>query len=79
MIMTKKQLKIAVIYNQSMQTKAEIRSEIADVLAQFLARGGRIEVVKAKKVPKQKMRVSNSRGFQSGTSGFAVGYPSKSM
>jgi hypothetical protein len=49
---------------------------------QFLARGGQIEVVKAKKSRRrttQKMSSKASRSFQIGTSGFAVGYPSRSL
>ena len=61
------------------KSKSQVRTETADALAQFLARGGTIEVVKAKKAPKQKMTCKNSRGFNGGTSGFATGFPKSSL
>lgn len=61
------------------KSKSQVRTETADALAEFLARGGSIEVVKARKAPKQKMSAKSSRGFATGTSGFAIGYPSKSL
>lgn len=61
------------------KSKSQVRTETADALAEFLARGGSIEVVKARKAPKQKMRATNSRGFTQGTSGFATGYPKSSL
>lgn len=45
----------------------------------FLARGGQVQLVKARKAPVQKMLGKNSRGFRTGTSGLATGYPSKSL
>lgn len=61
------------------KSKSQVREETSDALQQFLARGGQIEVVKARKAPKQKMSGKTSRGFATGTSGFAMGYPNKSM
>ena len=46
-------------------------------IAGELGTGGVVELVKARKAPKQKMVCRNSRGFTSGTSGFATGYPTK--
>lgn len=65
--------------NQVYKSKSQVRTETADALAEFLARGGTIEVVKARKAPKAKMKTKNSRGFNGGTSGFARGYPSRSI
>lgn len=65
--------------NTIYKSKSQVRTETADALAEFLARGGQIEVVKAKKAPKQKMRATNSRGFNGGSSGFAIGFPKTSL
>ena len=62
--------------------KSEIRVETSEAIQQFLARGGQIQVIPAKKQrgrTKQKMAAKTSRGFQSGTSGFATGYPRKAL
>lgn len=62
--------------------KAVVRQETNDAVAAFLKAGGSIEIVPAKKQrgrTKQKMSSKSSRGFQSGTSGFATGYPRKSL
>ena len=62
--------------------KAVVRQETNDAVAQFLRNGGSIEIVPPKKTrgrTKQKMSSKSSRGFQSGTSGFATGYPRKSL
>ena len=62
--------------------KSEIRVETSEAIQQFLARGGQIQVIPAKKQrgrTKQKMAGKTSRGFQSGTSGFATGYPRKAL
>jgi len=61
------------------KSKSQIRKETETALKKFLKTGGSIEVVKARKAPKSKMRVKNSRGFVSGTSGFAAGYPKQSL
>ena len=60
------------------KTKAELRAETEKQIKAFLRKGGTIEIVKARKVPKQKMTTKNSRGFCTGTSGFANGMPRKS-
>lgn len=61
------------------KSKSQVRTETADAIEQFLARGGQIEVVKARKAPKPKMSGKTSRGFQTGTSGFATGFPKRSI
>ena len=61
------------------KSKAELRAETEKALKKFLKRGGDIEIVKAKKAPTMKMRTKNSRGYVSGTSGFANGFPRKSL
>jgi hypothetical protein len=60
------------------KTKTELRAETEKQIKAFLRKGGSIEIVKARKAPKQKMTVKNSRGFCTGTSGFANGMPRKS-
>lgn len=66
---------IATIY----KSKSQLRQETADSIQQFLARGGQIEVVKSRKAPKPKMSGKTTRSGSTGTSGFATGYPSKSL
>ena len=56
------------------KTKAQMRAETADSVSLFLKTGGSIEVIKAKKAPKQKMSGKTSRSVSGSTSGFAVGY-----
>jgi hypothetical protein len=65
--------------NTVFKSKSQLREEGADALQEFLARGGKIEVVKARKAPKQKMRAKASRGGSASTSGFAVGYVSSKI
>lgn len=65
--------------NTIYKSKSQVRTETKDALEQFLRAGGSIEVVKARKSPKQKMTCKNSSGFHVGTSGFANGYPTKSL
>ena len=65
--------------NTLYKSKSQIRAEGEDALAKFLKAGGTIEVVKAKKAPKSKMTCKSSRGFQGGTSGFATGFPRRSV
>lgn len=53
------------------KSKSVVRAETADAVAEFLARGGVIEVVKSKKTPKQKMRAKSTRSVGgSGSLGF---------
>jgi len=69
----------ATIYNTSVKTKAELRAESADALALFLAKGGVIqEGRKARPRKGSKMSAKTTR-FVTGTSGFANGFPRKSI
>ena len=65
--------------NELYKTKSQLRTETSEALQEFLARGGKIEVVKARKAPKPKMRAKNDRGYNGGSSGFARGFPTRSM
>lgn len=47
--------------NQVYKTKSELREETSEALQQFLARGGVVQVVKARKAPRQKMNGKTSR------------------
>lgn len=61
------------------KSKSELRAEGEKALEKFLKSGGTIEVVKARKAPKSKMKAKNSRGFAGGSSGFANGFPVRSF
>jgi len=61
------------------KSKSELRAETENQLQLFLKGGGSIEVVKPRKTPKQTMRCKTSRVASTGTSGFAVGFPTKSF
>lgn len=65
--------------NTLYRTKSQIRSETADALQEFLAKGGKIQVVKPRKAPKQKMVARATRNCSTGTSGFAAGYPRRCL
>ena len=61
------------------KTKSQLRAESEAQLAQFVRTGGVIQVVERRaRARKQTMTAKNSRGFVTGTSGFAMGYPRKS-
>lgn len=62
-----------------MKSKRELAAEMELALKKFLKSGGTIEVVKARKAPKVRMGVKQSKGFQAGTSGFASGYPRRNF
>ncbi len=69
----------ATIYNTSIKTKSQMRAESEDALTAFLKKGGVITECKpSRRKSGSKMRASSSKGFVSGTSGFANGYPRKS-
>lgn len=73
-------VRIATIYNRSVTPKSVIRAESEDAVTAFLRRGGVIEQCKpSRRGSKTKMASKSSRGFVSGTSGFATGYPKKSV
>jgi len=61
------------------KSKAQLAKETEKQIKAFLRKGGSIEIVKPRKTPKQKMSCKNSRGFCGGTSGFATGFPTKSI
>lgn len=55
------------------KSKSVVRAETADAMAEFLARGGVIEVVKARKAPKPKMAAKSTRSVNKNSSlGFRV-------
>jgi hypothetical protein len=60
--------------NTVYKTKSQLREETSDAVQAFLAAGGKIEVVKSRKAPKQKMNGKTSKGYNGGTSGFAMGF-----
>ena len=61
------------------KSKSELRAETEKQMALFLKRGGSIEIVKARKAPKQRMNGKTTRMSSTGTGGFAVGFPRKSF
>ena len=65
---------MSVIY----KSKAELRAETEKAVKKFLKQGGSIETIKPRKAPSSKMTCKNSRGYVTGTSGFATGMPRKS-
>jgi hypothetical protein len=67
------------IMNVIYKSKSELRTETSEALQQFLACGGQIQLVKSRKAPKQLMRGKSTKSGSTGTSGFAVGYPTKSL
>jgi len=77
--MNKKQVKVATIYNRSVQSKAEIRAESEKAFKMFLKKGGVIEVGRPARARKSKMVSKSSRGFVAGTGGFATGFPRRSV
>ena len=54
--------------NQVYKSKSQLREETSEALQQFLARGGQIQVVKARKAPKQKMNGKTSRSVSTNQS-----------
>jgi len=78
--MTTKQTIISTIYNTTTKTKSQLRTEGDKALKAFLKRGGAITEVKAsRRKTTSKMRANSSKGFVSGTSGFATGYPKRTL
>ena len=58
------------------KTKSQMRAELESAVAEFQARGGVVEVIERKvRARKQVMRGKSSKGFVTGTSGFANGFP----
>ena len=64
--------------NTFFKSKSELRAETENQVKLFLKKGGSIEVVKARKAPKQRMSGKVTRSASTGTSGFATGFPRKS-
>lgn len=54
--------------NEVYKSKSTIRESAEAALQEFLARGGQIEVVKARKAPKQKMSGKTSRSVSTNQS-----------
>ena len=65
--------------NTVYKSKSQVRQETADAVEKFLRAGGVIEVVKARKAPKQKMSGKTTRQPSVGTSGFATGFRKSSF
>lgn len=68
--------------NELYKTKSQLRTETSEALQEFLARGGVVQVVPAKKRKKrtdQTMCGKTTRQASTGSGGFAVGYPSRSL
>jgi hypothetical protein len=61
------------------KSKSQVRQETADAVEQFLRSGGSVQVVPAKKAPKQKMRSKGTKNSSGSTSGFAMGYSRSSF
>ena len=61
------------------KSKADLRAETEMALKQFLKQGGSVEIIKSRKAPKILMRTKTTRVASKGTSGFAVGFPTKSF
>ena len=64
--------------NTLYKDKSQLRAETEDAVQKFLQAGGTIQVVKARKAPKQKMRAAGTRQVSTGSAGFATGYPRRS-
>lgn len=54
--------------NQVYKTKSQLRTETSEALQEFLARGGKVEVVKSRKAPKQKMSGKTTRSMSKNSS-----------
>jgi hypothetical protein len=62
--------------NEIFKSKSQLRTETNDALQAYLARGGTIEVVKARKAPKQKMNGKTTRSVSKNQS---LGFRSSSF
>lgn len=61
------------------KSKSQLRQETSASVQEFFARGGQVEFVKSRKAPKPRMSGKTTKSGSTGTSGFAVGYPTKSL
>jgi hypothetical protein len=78
----KKAVAKATIYNTSIKSKSEMRAESEDALTAFLKKGGVIQECKPSRrgaKAGRKMTGKSSRGFVTGTSGFANGFPKRTV
>ena len=74
--LAEKQIKVATIYNTSIKSKDEVRAETESAIAKFLRSGGEVQVGRKPRARSGgKMIAKSSKGFQSGTSGIATGFP----
>jgi hypothetical protein len=64
--------------NTFFKSKSELRAETEKQIKLFLKKGGSVEVIKARKAPRQRMSGKVTRSASTGTSGFATGFPRKS-
>ena len=62
--------------NEIFKSKSQLRTETNDALQAYLAAGGTIEVVKARKAPKQKMNGKTTRSVSKNQS---LGFRSSSF
>lgn len=60
-------------------TKTDTRQETSDALAAFLAKGGVIEILPSRKIPKTKPSGKTTRAGSAGSCGFSAGFPSRSL
>jgi hypothetical protein len=65
--------------NTIYKDKSQLRTETNDAVEKFLKAGGTIQVIKAKKAPKIKMKAVGTRQASTGTGGFAAGFPKRSV
>ena len=65
--------------NTIYKTKSELRAETEKQVELFLKRGGVVQIAKPRKIPKSKMSGKTTRSGSTGTSGFAVGFPSQCL
>jgi hypothetical protein len=65
--------------NTIYKDKSQLRAETNDAVEKFLKAGGTIQVIKAKKAPKIKMKAVGTRQASTGTGGFAAGFPKRSV
>jgi len=65
--------------NEIYKSKSQVRTETSEQIEKFLKSGGVIQVVKARKAPKQRMSGKTTRQASTGTSGFATGFPRKTF
>jgi hypothetical protein len=68
--------------NEVYKSKSQVRVETSEALQEFLARGGQVQLIPAKKTRKrttQKMSAKVTRNSAGSSSGFAMGYSRSSI